>query len=567
MLTTALGLGCGELSPTLVIGTPRRDAGSFSQPVPSIDASVLGRADGGATVDGSVGSGPAYDLSPTRGSAPAETLPPGATLSFSVRVENFGSATTPDSLARAVLVPTGRYEGLTPIEIASGVVPSLAPGAGLDLTLDGRVPTLIASARYRLAVQVDPGDLLDEIDEDNNELQMLEIDIGHLEVTPRQLDFGAVAPGCEAKASFTLTQLGATRARVRSATLDGAPELSLEPVSFPFYVLSGASFSLGARFRPLETGTFRAQLALGHDELVQPQLLTLTGIGVEQPERVETLAQRSGPVVDVVLIVQNGCPRSTCTLAQRQGTVLADYFDRLYETLVDTRADWRILVTTTDPSPGRLGRLVGAPLDASTPNLALAFQSLVTVGVAGSQQPSGLAAAEAVLSGSDLRPEAAVDFIIFALDDDRSGSTPEDWQDRLVDAADADRLTLNGFIPDPTGTLRRECPDEPLTPRYEAAIRGLNGVVANACDDGIQPYLRLSNFDGFGLDRQFRLTWEPVDPENIALELDGVDYPEVDPSTGRTRWRYLSAPPSIEFDRSSIPPAGSRIRVRYRSKC
>ncbi|MEO1229791.1 MAG: hypothetical protein AAFZ18_12865, partial [Myxococcota bacterium] len=347
------------------------------------------------------------------------------------------------------------------------------------------------------------------------------------------------------------------------AELDPEPSFRLSPPSLPQSLGAGEELPLALTFAPLSTGPALTELRLMHDRFVGPQSVLVVGEGQLSPRR-EDESLQGQPQIDLLFVVQNGCALSGCPLADEQ-LELASALPVFLQAAAGIGADWRILVTTTDPADH--GQLRGPPLTARTAQLQTSFQNQVEAGTSGSTVTAGLAAAGAVLEAGLARADASVVIIVVALDDDRSGGTPGEWVDRLRESFDRrgeERLLLHGVVPPPPGG----CPGEAgAATRYAAASALTGGALSSICDlDDYDVLFRLGGA-GFGLQDRFALSREPISPETISVEVDGRPVDSFDPVSGARRWRFEASTRTVFFQGTALPAAGSQVRIRYRSAC
>lgn len=555
--------GCGDLSPTIVIGRVGRDAGPIVVSPPSIDMGGRDASTPGGFVDVGSPLGPRVDLVLASVERVPPTAAPGVILELRFVAENLGRDVSPASYAEAILIPAESPISGREREAGTAAVPNLEPGASVELLLQLRVPAELDPGRYRVEVSLDPDDLIDEPLESNNSAFAGTLDVTTLEVSPLVLDFGAVGPGCSVERTVLARNLGPGRAVVDSAALLPEPNFELSSPTLPRSLAFGETLALSVRFAPQGTGTALSGLLLGHDQFIGPQSVLVVGEGQLSPLREDEWVQ-GFPEIDLLFVVQDGCVRSGCPLEAEQ-TALAAALPVFLQAASGIGAGWRILITTT--SPDRQGQLEGPILTSTTVNLVTEFRDQIRAGTAGSPGGAGLAAATAVLESGRLRPEASVVVIVLALDDDRSGGTPAEWIARMravFDRRGAERLLLHGIVPPPpNGCSEAIGPAE----RYASASALTGGALSTICDvDDYDVLFRLGGPD-FGLRDGFALFREPIAPETLSVEIDGRPVDSFDPVSGARRWRYEPSARTILFDAPGLPAPGAIIRIRYRSAC
>ncbi len=145
-----------------------------------------------------------------------------------------------------------------------------------------------------------------------------------------------------------------------------------------------------------------------------------------------TLPPKTKKPIDVLFVIDDSASM------KNDQEALAANFKSFIESFITSEVDFHLGTVTTDMiKPGRKGELVlpGSPmvrfLVPSTPNLTLAFEAMANVGVNGSPDEKGLAAARAalsepLLSGANkgfLRKEADLGIVIVADEDDHDSDT------------------------------------------------------------------------------------------------------------------------------------------------
>ena len=557
-----LALGCGDLSPDLVVGRVRTDAGAVPIPDPRPDLGFERDAGGPLAPDASVRP-PRVDLALAGFDPPPDSAAPGTRFTLVVSVENLGVDPAPTSLVRVRLFPTGPLEDRTPIEVGVAEVPALVAGDVREAEPDVRIPSLIAPGRYRVRLELDPLGTLAETDEANNAADAGPVDVGPLRVSPLDLDFGEVGPGCAVREVVTLEQVGPGRAVLSEARIEpGERPFTLEDPALPLPVRAGEAAHLGVRFAPSAVGPTSAELRLRHDQFFGPQTIRLRGEGVDRPSRRDRRRQYPGPRLDLVWVIQSRCARTRCELEDEQRQLAGDGFGALLRFLAAEQAQWRLMVTTAESSP--LGRLRGAPTSTSTPDLLAEVHRQVEAGAAASGPSRFFDAALAVLDSGAIRPETGVIVTFLGVDDDQSDQDPSAFVRAARARVGSRRLHLGAILPpSPEG-----CPDRaPATPRLASAVNEVGGTLSSACDiDDFATLFDLGDRE-LGLAHAFPLRRLPEDPLDLSVQVDGRFVSALEPSTGRTRWHYDPQRNAVVFEPLFVPEPGALVTLRYRSRC
>lgn len=560
---------CGDLSPSLVVGETRFDAGQalVVDSEPDLSVPDLGTRDRGAAPD--LPREPEVDLVVVGVEGLPTTLRPGEALELVILVENQGLDPSPTTFAIAELVPIGALENNPAQETGSSGVDGLQPRDLKDLVITGRVPVRQPPGRYQMWVTVDPRNNVVETSTANNRLMAGVVDISDLRIAPTRLDFGVVGPGCSAVRSVSAVNEGDRKTFIRRVELQRGVDAFFNlaaPPPLPLAVDPDAIANIDVVFSPQREGSnFRARLDLEHDSFIGLQTVEVLGASAVEPYREDVLYQRPGPKMDAVFVVQSGCRSTPCPLLREQQE-LAFGFKLFFLTQVRTRnADWRVLVTSTDGSPGQLGALLGPVLTSTHPDVARAFERQVRAGDSGSGVIAGFAATEDVLQ-KRIRADAGVVVIILGLHDDFSNQaleTADYWVHQMRQALGPERsLVINGFIPPLEG-----CEEGfSFTPRYDEAIRLTGGNASSACNE--DEFRALINFGppGLGLATRFPLSQGLAREDTLEVEVNDVPILSFDQAEGTENWRYEPGTESVVFTGFLVKPS-AKVVLRYRSRC
>lgn len=123
-----------------------------------------------------------------------------------------------------------------------------------------------------------------------------EPELGALEASQDELDFGAVEAGASESETLTLTNTGDAELEVGSTDTrgDDAGQFSA-PISEPLTLPSGDSAEIAVEFAPEEVGAKTATLSISHDGENTPTEVRLSGEGVESNglPRIEAIGDQS----------------------------------------------------------------------------------------------------------------------------------------------------------------------------------------------------------------------------------------------------------------------------------
>jgi hypothetical protein len=285
--------------------------------------------------------------------------------------------------------------------------------------------------------------------------------------------------------------------------------------------------------------------------------------------------------VDILWVVDD----STSMESEQQ--LVADGFEAFISTIEDTNINFQVGVVTTDmdaANPDR-GTLIGDPAFITPEDDYVAlFEDRVRVGVDGSDQEKGLAAAldalsEPKASGVNdgfLRKDAVLSIIFVSDEDDCSdedrlasgdGRSCYDEEDELVavkdyiDAFKALKADTNGRVlasgivgPD----VSENCPDTWPGHRYQATSQGLGGIIGSICDSDYSDIMDQMGLAVSGVLTVFQLSYVPL-LETLEVAIDDELIPE-DPDQG---WTFDDEYYTIRFDGDVVPERGTTVTVTY----
>jgi len=286
---------------------------------------------------------------------------------------------------------------------------------------------------------------------------------------------------------------------------------------------------------------------------------------------VDRVVQVTIPSVDILFVVDNSCSM------EEEQVALSTNFPAMLQYFVDSELDWHIGVVSTDMNdPLQGGRLRAADglrwLDAETEAPGDAFSQMVSLGVTGSGNEQGIAAAYSaveLLARDDgpnagfVRPEAALHITVISDEDDstnRPGGSGlisrSEFVEYLRTARPSGRYTSFSSIVGPT----TGCAEigEPGSD-YMAITRQVGGVTWPICTDNWSQALDELGFLATGLNREFFLSRTP-EPATITVSVvleDGTVQ-----QFERDDWDYRELRNSIRFVDHTPEPL-SVVTIEY----
>lgn len=558
-----LASGCGDLSRELVVGRLPLDIDGGIAPLPDLGVPK----DAGLPED-TGGFGIDLDLSIVEVAALPAALAPGAALDpFIVDVQNLGRDASAPTRVDIRLIPTESLSGAPTLMAGSIPVPALEGRERKDVVGSLHVPSTARPGRYEVRLEVDPFGSLPEMNRSNNVVVAGGLDVTALHIEPTPVDLGVVGPGCEASTSIELS-VGPTI--VNGVFLDPAevPVRIAAAPPVPFSVSPGRPQTLTLAFAPMLEGPTVTDLVLTYDGFAGPRRVRVVAQAQSTPERRDVFEQAAAKL-DVLLVIQNSCPRTVCPIEEEQLQLAEDGLGALIRALAAENADWRILVTTSESRTRRVGQLRGAPLDATTVGLYAEAARQIRAGVGSSVPPGFVDATSAVLAADYIRAETGVVVVMLAMDDE--GVFPPPAANGLAEIRTAlgrtdaaRRVHINAILP----PSPRGCPERaPPAPGLEALVAASDGTVSSACD--IDDFRALADFGDpeLGLTHAFRLRHPPADPSTVEVEVGGRSLAPYDASVRRLRWIYDAPSRSVVFQPGYVPARGAEVAIRYLSDC
>lgn len=256
---------------------------------------------------------------------------------------------------------------------------------------------------------------------------------------------------------------------------------------------------------------------------------------------------------DVVFLVDN-----SASMVEEQAR-LETAFTGFTDVLLDTRADFQLVVTTTDPSDD--APFVGPILTHETRNLEEALLEQLSVGTDGLREEEGFTRALAAIapgSGFVLRPDARLVVVVFSDEDDASPGAVEAWVDALLRQAPSGELYIHSIVGDLPGGCASGLSAASPGPRYLEGTALTDGLSASICADDYGKLLEEVGFAVSGWNDTFRLNHLP-EPATLEVRVDSVLIPERD----EDGWRYSLGDNAVLFDGWAIPRPGMSVNVAY----
>jgi hypothetical protein len=282
--------------------------------------------------------------------------------------------------------------------------------------------------------------------------------------------------------------------------------------------------------------------------------------------------------IDVLMVVDN-----SASMGPYQAR-LGENYGAFISWFIQGDVDYRIAVTTTDdgndpavPDPAR-GRFVGPIIttDMDADQAAEAFAANVNVGTNGSGLEVGLKTAWMALDQASRDPRRAflrddADLsIVFVSDEEDSSPWPVNDYINAFFQIKGERSHFNASaltVTDPSTCTEDGARFSSAGTRYVDVAVETHGLTANLCDSDFSHIVNDLSLASTRLTDRYFLTAEPdVGSLAVSIEDNGV---EADIPCDLGWWTYQRLEqdgveqPVIVFDRDHVPPAGSRIAIRY----
>lgn len=256
---------------------------------------------------------------------------------------------------------------------------------------------------------------------------------------------------------------------------------------------------------------------------------------------------------DVVFVVDN-----SASMVEEQARLEAA-FTGFTDVLLDTRADFQLVVTTTDPSEE--APFVGPILTHETRNLEEALLEQLAVGTDGLREEEGFTRAlEAITPGSGfvLRSDARLVVVVFSDEDDASPGAVDAWVDAFFRQAPSGEVYIHSIVGDLPGGCASGLSAASPGPRYLEGTALTGGLSASICAADYGRLLEEVGFAVSGWNDTFRLNHLP-ELASLEVRVDQVLIPERD----EDGWRYSLGENAIVFDGWAIPRPGMSVNVAY----
>lgn len=235
---------------------------------------------------------------------------------------------------------------------------------------------------------------------------------------------------------------------------------------------------------------------------------------------------------------------------------LASHASTFITFLSTAPVDFQLGVTTTDGAAA--GALLGPLLGTDTAELTDAFVGQVTSVGDGDRTEVGFQATLAAAEGGQLRPEADLEIVFFADEDDQSELTPSAFIAALDEAHPDGEVAVNAITGDlPDGCASIAAAADPA-PRYIKAQEQTGGLRESICSYDYDAMLERMALKVLGLEVRFALAKLP-ELATMEVRVDGALVHRRD----RHGWRYDAGDNSIVFDGYAVPPPGAGIDIAY----
>lgn len=439
---------------------------------------------------------------------------------------------------------------------------------------------------------------------------------GCILITPDDLDFGVVAPGCASRErTFTIYNVCSTVQHVTS--IDFLPDangrcpdqganascpfrITAAP-TLPATIAAGQSADFKLKYQPAGVQTDAVSVEVQTQELANPYVVTLEGHGDPNATQTDTYRQDAQPKVDVLLVVDD-----SGSMYDKQ-QALAQNFQSFIQFAVNQQVDYHIAVTTTttaadgysscavngDPNQGSIAPCgLFAPSDQSrprvltstTPNLEQIFGQNVNVGTNGSGTEMGFEGAYKALSAPNitgpnagfLRDEANLAIVVVSDASDQSPQPYDFYKNFFLNIKGFSRANAFSFSavssmdpngnPPPTSWGCTYDGTNVYPNPYAQMAQDTNGIAQEICVDDWATSLRQLGQSAFGYRTRFFLSETPDLNYSIDVLIDGVSYPATGPN-GSTRWTYNNTANAIDFAPLAVPEPGSTLTITYHVLC
>ena len=390
---------------------------------------------------------------------------------------------------------------------------------------------------------------------------------GALRASPEFIDYGLVKEQTQFAQTVVISNDGGSPAEIRDVRIEpsDAPYQFTDDIptaEAPWVVERGGYQALELAFAPVVNGVRTGQLVI--ETSLGELVVDLTGHGYHTTLDDYEQGGTIGGLADILFVVDNSGSMS------EEQTKLGQSFNTFISWLVGGEVDYRIAITTTDmDATGAQGAFVSSGsnpkiLDTTTPDVATVFAQNANVGITGSADEKGLAAAStalspALLAGANagfLRPEARLYVVWVTDEEDSSSGTPASHQNAIIAAkgGDPDQVFF-AAIAGPDSIFDFSCLDASPGTRYIDIIEATGGLRGSICDADFGVTLQDLAFEVTSSGGTFPLTELP-DPTTIQVMVDGIPQ-------ATTTWTYLTNQNAVAFVPGFEPAGGAAVTISY----
>jgi hypothetical protein len=413
-----------------------------------------------------------------------------------------------------------------------------------------------------------------------------------LTASPPYVEFGPIRYDCQPPPRRTLISnrcpvpVTVNKAEIGNGTSN---QFTLTtPLTAPRTLAPGEGFELEVTYARNVHGQHFSPLYLRADNEAHPLVVPLLAETNHEGIQLDRFTQGTDSQLDVLFVVSN-----TTTMEpfqQRLQAAIPGWLEHAEKKGVNVRVG----VTSTGLVPrgpacgggaegGEAGRLFpvngsrSRAVSGASANAATTIQSNLEVGLC-HNLVQGLETMRQALSsplvdGADdprtpqpndgnqgfVRAAARMAVVVLSDEDDHSGFAPESYIQFLQSfkgTGSAHRSQLYALVPT---DKRCTTAGEPGS-RFASVARGTGGAVDSVCQGDYRAFLDGLLARAEQPQADFPLTAQPAGTAEMTVQVNGQ---RVD----GTKWRYDAARNAVVFDSGSVPKAGDRIQVRYRSVC
>jgi hypothetical protein len=288
-------------------------------------------------------------------------------------------------------------------------------------------------------------------------------------------------------------------------------------------------------------------------ESEDPRFLTMT--------EVFTQSEQAQSKVDIIWVVDD-----SGSMGDEQNS-LAYNFDAFIQDFMSKEINFRMAITTTDPTKKRDGKMVcdwhvlnSLYAAINRQNFVAMFEKCIKVGTKGSGHEKGLNAIDRFLyhyndgnksnrNDSFLREDAYLVVVIVSDEEDQSSRNVSHYIERLRSVkVNAGKVKVFSIVNTKANTEKYESKGV----RYMTASKATNGVVADI-DDSFYQILKDFGYDIINLLNRFTIAHK-IANNSIIVEVNGI---------ATTEFTFDQITNSIKFNSGFTPAASSEIRVTY----